>query len=113
MQGEFIEKQDSFWIQKDYESLQVKLTFGIYFEQLGKGMRIQGTGIQQLFLLPLTFLGVPYLLGGRKSQANRKLSPCFAAQSSYKNPYTWRTNYSIAHFWGLFPPISGQGDEAI
>lgn len=60
MQGEFIEKQDYFCIQKDYESLQVKLTFGIYFEQLGKGMRIQGTRIQQLFLPPLTFLGGPY-----------------------------------------------------
>lgn len=63
MQGEFIGKQDYFWMQKDYESLQVKLTFGIYFEQLEKGMRIQGTGIWQLFphsnLPPLMFLVVP------------------------------------------------------
>ena len=35
-QGEFIEKQDYFWMQKDYESLQVKLTCEIYFEQLEK-----------------------------------------------------------------------------
>lgn len=62
MQGEFIEKQDYFWMQKDYESLQVKLTFGIYFEQLEKGMRIQGTEIWPLFphsTPPLTFLVVP------------------------------------------------------
>lgn len=49
-QGEFIEKQDYFWMQKDYESLQVKLTCEIYFEQLEKGVIIQGTGIWQAFL---------------------------------------------------------------
>lgn len=53
MQGEFVEKQDYFWMQKDYESLQVNLTFEVYLKQLQKRMRIQGAGVWQLFLPPI------------------------------------------------------------
>lgn len=34
MGGDFIEKQDYFWVQKDYKTLHVKLAFETYFEQL-------------------------------------------------------------------------------
>ena len=39
MRGNFIQKQDFFLMQKHFQSLYIKLTLEIYFEQLENGMR--------------------------------------------------------------------------